>query len=115
MPAVRVELRRHLHSNSKARTRPDSRFAELAKRRGTTRSTRRSHARLRDAFPEGARLIEFCGGTGEDALWLAARGRQVLMTDASLSNDPRRHRSRVTAGSGLPLPMPRIWANSSII
>jgi SAM-dependent methyltransferase len=38
---------------------------------------------LERAFPAGARLIEIGGGTGEDALWLAARGRQVLMTDAS--------------------------------
>jgi ubiquinone/menaquinone biosynthesis C-methylase UbiE len=38
---------------------------------------------LAQAFPAGARLIEVGGGTGEDALWLAERGRQVLMTDAS--------------------------------
>src|SRR5271154_1918672 len=38
---------------------------------------------LRDAFPPGARVIEIGGGTGEDALWLMARGRQVLLTDVS--------------------------------
>ncbi len=40
-------------------------------------------AALAAAFPPGARLIELGGGTGEDALWLAERGRQVLMTDTS--------------------------------
>ena len=38
---------------------------------------------LAEAFPAGARLIEIGGGTGEDALWLLNRGRQVLLTDAS--------------------------------
>ena len=42
-------------------------------------------AALAEAFPVGAHLIEIGGGTGEDALWLAGRGRQVLMTDASPS------------------------------
>ena len=40
-------------------------------------------AELGRAFPVGARLIEIGCGTGEDALWLAERGRQVLLTDAS--------------------------------
>lgn len=35
------------------------------------------------AFPPGAQLLEIGGGTGEDASWLAARGRRVLLTDAS--------------------------------
>jgi SAM-dependent methyltransferase len=38
---------------------------------------------LAQAFPPGARLLEIGGGTGEDALWLLERGRQVLLTDAS--------------------------------
>jgi SAM-dependent methyltransferase len=38
---------------------------------------------LAAAFPKGARLIEIGGGTGDDALWLANQGREVLMTDAS--------------------------------
>jgi SAM-dependent methyltransferase len=38
---------------------------------------------LESAFPPGARLIEIGGGTGEDALWLLQRGRQVLLTDPS--------------------------------
>ena len=40
-------------------------------------------AELAAAFPPGAGLIEIGGGTGEDALWLAERGRRVLLTDAS--------------------------------
>jgi ubiquinone/menaquinone biosynthesis C-methylase UbiE len=35
------------------------------------------------AFPKGARLLEIGGGTGEDAAWLAAHGRSVLLTDAA--------------------------------
>lgn len=35
------------------------------------------------AFPRGARLLEIGGGTGDDALWLADRDREVVMTDAS--------------------------------
>jgi ubiquinone/menaquinone biosynthesis C-methylase UbiE len=38
---------------------------------------------LAAAFPDGARLIEIGGGTGTDALWMAQRGRKVLMTDAA--------------------------------
>ncbi len=40
-------------------------------------------AALAQAFPPASRLIEIGGGTGEDALWLVERGRQVLLTDAS--------------------------------
>jgi SAM-dependent methyltransferase len=40
-------------------------------------------AALLEAFPPGARLLEVGGGTGEDALWLARHGREVLLTDAS--------------------------------
>jgi ubiquinone/menaquinone biosynthesis C-methylase UbiE len=38
---------------------------------------------LADTFPPGSRLIEIGGGTGDDALWLADRGCDVLLTDAS--------------------------------
>jgi ubiquinone/menaquinone biosynthesis C-methylase UbiE len=38
---------------------------------------------LARTFPPGTRLIEIGGGTGLDAAWLAARGRSVLLTDAS--------------------------------
>lgn len=34
-------------------------------------------------FPEGARLLELGGGTGEDACHFAARGMRVVLTDAS--------------------------------
>ncbi len=58
----------------------DERFSpwlSVAAQRGAVRSA------LAQAFPPGARLIEIGGGTGEDALWLVERGRQVLLTDAS--------------------------------
>lgn len=38
---------------------------------------------LLETFPEGASLIELGGGTGDDALFLAARGRRVLVTDGA--------------------------------
>lgn len=38
---------------------------------------------LLDAFPAGARLLELAGGTGEDALFLAAHDRHILLTDGS--------------------------------
>jgi len=34
-------------------------------------------------FPAGSRLLEIGGGTGTDAAWMVAHGRQVLLTDAS--------------------------------
>jgi len=38
---------------------------------------------LRAAFPPRAHVLELGGGTGEDALWLASRGRDPLHTDPS--------------------------------
>ncbi|MFI5120536.1 MAG: methyltransferase domain-containing protein [Thermoanaerobaculia bacterium] len=38
---------------------------------------------LLEFFPESASLIELGGGTGEDALFLAKRGRRVLVTDGA--------------------------------
>ncbi len=38
-------------------------------------------AALLAAFPRDARVLEIGGGTGEDAVWLADRGRRVLLTD----------------------------------
>lgn len=38
---------------------------------------------LLEAFPVGARILELAGGTGDDALFLAARGRHVLLTDGA--------------------------------
>lgn len=38
---------------------------------------------LAEAFAPGSRVLELGGGTGEDALWLAQHGYDVLLTDAS--------------------------------
>jgi SAM-dependent methyltransferase len=38
---------------------------------------------LAEAFPRPSRLLEVGGGTGDDALWMAERGHDVLMTDVS--------------------------------
>ena len=43
------------------------------------------HARLRQHFPTGSRVLELGCGTGEDALRLARRGVQVVATDVSES------------------------------
>lgn len=40
-------------------------------------------AQLGRAFQPGARVLELGCGTGEDAVWLAGRGVQVMATDAS--------------------------------
>jgi hypothetical protein len=58
----------------------DARFAPW---RSVAAQRRAVRSALASAFPPGARLIEIGGGTGDDALWLAERGREVLMTDAS--------------------------------
>ena len=58
----------------------DERFGAWASVAAQRRAVR---AALAEAFPVGARLVEIGGGTGEDALWLAQRGREVLLTDAS--------------------------------
>jgi SAM-dependent methyltransferase len=58
----------------------DERFTPWLSVAAQRRAVRRA---LAGAFPPGARLLEIGGGTGEDALWLLERGRQVLLTDAS--------------------------------
>ena len=58
----------------------DGRFTPWA---SVAAQRRAVHSVLARAFPPGARLLEIGGGTGEDAVWLAERGREVLMTDAS--------------------------------
>jgi SAM-dependent methyltransferase len=58
----------------------DTRFRAWLSVEAQRRSIRRG---LAVVFPSGSRLIEIGGGTGDDALWLADRGREVLMTDAS--------------------------------
>jgi hypothetical protein len=58
----------------------DARFTPW---RSVAAQRRAVRSALAGAFPPGARLIEIGGGTGDDAIWLAERGRNVLMTDAS--------------------------------
>jgi SAM-dependent methyltransferase len=58
----------------------DERFGEWESVAAQRRAVRASLLR---AFAPGARILEIGGGTGEDALWLAGRGREVLLTDPS--------------------------------
>jgi SAM-dependent methyltransferase len=58
----------------------DARFGGWASVAAQRRAVR---AALLDVFPSGARLVEIGGGTGEDARYLAARGRNVTLTDAA--------------------------------
>ena len=58
----------------------DTRFGPWLSVSAQRRAVRRA---LAQAFPTSARLLEIGGGTGEDAAWLTARGRHVLLTDPS--------------------------------
>jgi hypothetical protein len=58
----------------------DERFGEWASVAAQRAAVRR---RLLRTFPMGSWLLELAGGTAEDALYLAARGRRVLFTDGS--------------------------------
>jgi SAM-dependent methyltransferase len=58
----------------------DERFGAWKSVAAQRRAVRRA---LVAGFPEGARLIELGGGTGEDALFLAKAGRRVLVTDGA--------------------------------
>jgi SAM-dependent methyltransferase len=58
----------------------DTRFGEWRSVAAQRRAVRRH---LLAAFPPGARLLELAGGTAEDALFLAAHGRHVLLTDGA--------------------------------
>ncbi|MFL5541971.1 MAG: class I SAM-dependent methyltransferase [Longimicrobiaceae bacterium] len=58
----------------------DDRFGAWLSVAAQRRAVRRELLR---AFPAGASVLELGGGTGEDAAWLADRGRRVLLTDAS--------------------------------
>ena len=53
--------------------------------RSVAAQRREVRAALARAFPRGTRVLEIGGGTGEDARWLAARGREVLLTDGAPS------------------------------
>jgi SAM-dependent methyltransferase len=48
-----------------------------------TAQRRAVRACLAEAFPRPSHLLEVGGGTGDDALWMAERGHEVLMTDVS--------------------------------
>ena len=58
----------------------DQRFGAWLSVAAQRRAVRRELLR---AFPAGASVLELGGGTGEDAAFLADRGRRVLLTDAS--------------------------------
>lgn len=77
---------------------------------GAWRSVAAQRAAVRQAllaaFPIGSRLLEIGGGTGEDARWLAARGREVLVTDAS----PAMVSIAAAKLAGRGLPVPRVLA-----
>lgn len=60
----------------------DARFGDW---RSVAAQRRQVRAQLERAFPPGARVLEIGGGTGEDAHWLAVRGRDVLLTDGAPS------------------------------
>jgi SAM-dependent methyltransferase len=58
----------------------DDRFRSWSSVAAQRRAVR---AELLAAFPNGARVLEIGGGTGEDASWLMRHGREVLLTDPS--------------------------------
>jgi SAM-dependent methyltransferase len=58
----------------------DERFGEW---RSVAAQRRAVYSALLRAFPVASRVLEIGGGTGIDAAWLTARGRNVFMTDAS--------------------------------
>jgi ubiquinone/menaquinone biosynthesis C-methylase UbiE len=58
----------------------DERYGEWASVAAQRRAVRRELLRV---FPAGSRLLELGGGTGEDALFLAAHDRRVLLTDGA--------------------------------
>jgi SAM-dependent methyltransferase len=74
--------------------------------RSVAAQRRQVREQLERAFPRGARVLEIGGGTGEDAQWLAARGREVLLTDGAPSM-VRIARERLRLQRG---PEPRVFA-----
>lgn len=76
----------------------DRRYSQWASVQAQRRAVRRELLR---AFPAGSALLELGGGTGDDALFLAARGRRVLLTDASPSMvDCARRKVRAAGADG---------------
>jgi len=74
----------------------DDRFMPWKSVAAQRRAVRRE---LLSAFPPGARLLELGGGTGEDALFLAAEGRHVLSTDGSPAMVARTREKVAAAGA----------------
>lgn len=56
------------------------------------------HRHLTDLVQPGDRVLEMGCGTGEDALWLARRGAEVVATDASAAMLDVAHRKAAAAG-----------------
>lgn len=73
----------------------DEAFAGWKSVAAQRRAVRRA---LLAAFPPGSRLLELGGGTGEDALFLAAAGRQVHLTDGAPAMVERTRAKARTAG-----------------
>ena len=71
-----------IHAFDAVAARFDARFGAW---RSVAAQRRLVRAQLGRAFPRGARVLEIGGGTGEDARWLAARVREVLLTDGAHS------------------------------
>jgi SAM-dependent methyltransferase len=85
----------------------DTRFGDW---RSVAAQRNQVRVQLERAFPPGARLLEIGGGTGEDAHWLAARGREVLLTDGAPSM-VRIAREKLRAQRG---PEPRVFSAEGI-
>lgn len=73
----------------------DRRFGAWESVAAQRRCVRRALLR---AFPVGSRVLELAGGTGEDALFLGARGRRVVLTDGAPAMVARARRKIGTAG-----------------
>ena len=73
----------------------DERFGTWASVAAQRRAVRRE---LLAAFPEGASLLELGGGTGEDALFLAGRGRRIFLTDGAPAMVEKARQKAATAG-----------------
>lgn len=73
----------------------DGRFGEWASVAAQRRAVRRH---LLAAFPAGSHLLELAGGTGHDAVFMAARGRTVVLTDGSPAMVAHARAKAVAAG-----------------
>src|SRR6185369_8044015 len=73
----------------------DQRFSAWQSVCAQRRAVRRE---LLSAFPKNSNLLELGGGTGEDAIYLAQRGRNVLLTDGASSMVSRAHAKVREAG-----------------